>query len=256
MLIGGNVLVACSSGSSSETDGEQDSVVVEDEEVSPTVEIAAEEISEDATSVVEKEIYVAPNTELCEGEAEQICLLVRESLADEWELFYDTIEGFQYIAGFNYKLLVLEEELIDPPADGSSVRYTLKEVLSQEGSFEPQPEEADEPQIAMQIWHLDFLITNSDALQKDITLQFGDEQVTGSGGCNDYVAGFVTEGEEQLRVESIGASRKLCDETISQQERDYFDALAMVATFEQTDAATLTFLDASGTAILTFVTGR
>lgn len=252
VLIGGSVLVACSTGSTSPTDDEQSVVSAETD---PTIQVEAE--TEDvAAVVVEKTLYIAPYTELCEGVAEQECLLVRESLSDEWEMFPEQIEGFQYIAGFNYKLLVLEEELLDPPADGSSLKYTLGEILSQEGSFETQVEENDTPQISTQIWHLDYLITSASALQTDITLEFGEGQVSGSGGCNDYVASFTILGDNQLVVESIGASRKLCDELISQQERDFFDALAMVATFEQSDASKLVFQDESGTEILAFVTSR
>ena len=247
ILFGGSVLVACGNESASVTEDEQ--AAVQDE--SPTEVPTPTEVVEETTTV-EKTVYVAPYTELCVEDDSRECLLTRESLADEWQSFDQTIEGFQYIAGFNYKLLIYEEENV---AD-STTRYVLGEILSQEGSFEAPVEEEETAQISSQVWLLDFLITNSSALQREITLQFGEGQVSGSGGCNDYVASFITEGEDDLRVESIGASRKLCDELISQQERDYFDALAMVATFEQTDASTLSFLDGTGTTILTFVTGR
>jgi len=235
LLMGLLVLAAC--GGTSELESE-----VVEPEVDPTVE------------VVKQTIYVAPFTELCEGVATQECLLVKESLGDEWELYYGQIEGFDYIAGFTYKLSVFEEAVAEPVADGADWRWVLDEILSQEGSF--TTDETTEPEPVAQIWHLDYLVTDSIALDTDITLEFGDGQIAGSGGCNDYVAGFRTVGDNGLAIESIGASRKLCDELISQQERDFFDALSVVNTFEQVDASTLVFQDATGTPVLTFVTTR
>jgi hypothetical protein len=46
--------------------------------------------------------------------------------------FYDTIEGFEYVPGYIWTLLV-EETHLDPatiPADGSSISWELKEVVA------------------------------------------------------------------------------------------------------------------------------
>lgn len=68
----------------------------------------------------------------CEGEGPRKCLQVRESENDEWTLFYSNIEGFDYEEGTRYELLVRVEEVPDPPADGSSLRYVLVEIVSEE----------------------------------------------------------------------------------------------------------------------------
>ena len=128
ILFGGSVLVACGNEGASVTENEQ--AVVSEE--SPTDVPTPTEVVEE-TAVVEKTIYVAPYTELCEGDDSQECLLVRESLADEWQRFDQPIDGFQYIAGFNYKLLILEEENLED----STISYTLGEILSQEIDIVP-----------------------------------------------------------------------------------------------------------------------
>lgn len=70
-------------------------------------------------------LYVAPYTQECVGMEVRQCMLVKENLDDDWELFYDEIEGFTYEPGFNYSLLVGWREIRNPPADGSSREYWL-----------------------------------------------------------------------------------------------------------------------------------
>lgn len=191
-------------------------------------------------------LYVAPNTELCDGDTRE-CLLVRATIADEWELFDGTIAGFEYEAGYTYKLEVQGES-------AESTDWTLVEIQSQEGSFETnQPSTAEEQS---QIWFLDFMLTNEIALDTDITMTFGDQKIQGSGGCNDYTADYTAEGTTTVRIDSIGATKNLCEDRISQQERDFFDALSMIAEYEQIDGSTLIFRDVQGTPVLTFVTAR
>lgn len=68
----------------------------------------------------------------CEGVAPQQCMLVRTDPNSDWEYFYDVIAGFEYEEGYTYEIEVNEFDVIDPPADGSSLRYELVEVVSKE----------------------------------------------------------------------------------------------------------------------------
>ncbi len=47
---------------------------------------------------------------------------------DNWTKFYSNIEGFNYVPGTIYNLSVKAEPIDNPPADGSSIKYTLIEV--------------------------------------------------------------------------------------------------------------------------------
>jgi heat shock protein HslJ len=75
-------------------------------------------------------LFVAPITAECVGAGPQRCMLVRENPDDEWEYFYDSIEGFDYQEGLFYELLVEEEIVDNPPADASSRKLILKEIVS------------------------------------------------------------------------------------------------------------------------------
>jgi hypothetical protein len=57
---------------------------------------------------------------------------VREDPQGEWTYFYETIAGFQHDESYRYELRVEVEEVPDPPADGSSRRYRLVELVSKE----------------------------------------------------------------------------------------------------------------------------
>jgi len=75
-------------------------------------------------------LFVAPHEVECIGVGPRTCLQTRESPTDEWTLFYDAIEGFEFEPGFFYELRVAVYTVDPVPADGSSLRYVLREVVS------------------------------------------------------------------------------------------------------------------------------
>ena len=77
-----------------------------------------------------KTIFIKSSYQDCTGEAEQKCLVVKEKGTSDWELFYDTIDGFNYEEGYNYVLDIMVETVDNPPADGSSIKYSLVKIIS------------------------------------------------------------------------------------------------------------------------------
>ena len=72
-----------------------------------------------------KIVYIGDAKVDCEGEASQKCLQIKEEGQTDWTYFYDHIEGFDYEAGFFYKLKVKVTKIENPPADASSLHYRL-----------------------------------------------------------------------------------------------------------------------------------
>lgn len=72
------------------------------------------------------------NSELvdCEGVGPQKCMQMRRAPDEEWELFYNQIEGFTFEPGFTYELRVRVTPAADVPADASSLQYKLVEVVA------------------------------------------------------------------------------------------------------------------------------
>ncbi|MGV3522999.1 MAG: DUF4377 domain-containing protein [Candidatus Sericytochromatia bacterium] len=66
----------------------------------------------------------------CTGVAPQQCLQIRRAGETNWSLWYSGIEGFVFTPGQTQTLIVRVEQMANPPADGSSLRYHQVRVLS------------------------------------------------------------------------------------------------------------------------------
>jgi hypothetical protein len=82
------------------------------------------EMEEDASMTEVKTLFVGPELVECVGVAPQQCMQVKEDADGEYGLFYNQIEGFTFEPGFEYELSVNVETIANPPADGSSLRYS------------------------------------------------------------------------------------------------------------------------------------
>ena len=76
-------------------------------------------------------LWIGPERVECEGVAPMMCLQVAESEDGDYQLFYDTIEGFDYEGGTSYVIDVSITEVENPPADASSLQYTLVEIVEE-----------------------------------------------------------------------------------------------------------------------------
>ncbi|WP_062053592.1 DUF4377 domain-containing protein [Aquimarina longa] len=79
-----------------------------------------------------KRVFIGSHQADCVGVVPQKCLLYKENASDQWSNFYDTITGFEYEAGYLYEIEVIITKIENPPADGSSLRYTLVKIISKE----------------------------------------------------------------------------------------------------------------------------
>lgn len=82
----------------------------------------------------EKRLFIAAATKNCSaGVLQKECLQVKYDQDEQkWELFYEPIEGFKYEKGYEYELLVMDERVDNPAADGSSIRYKLIKEISRQ----------------------------------------------------------------------------------------------------------------------------
>lgn len=84
-----------------------------------------------AADAPRKFIYVSAETRPCTGVAPMTCLQVRESESAPWTLHYGGIVDFEPQPGIEYRLRIIEEKIANPPADASSLRWTLDQVVEQ-----------------------------------------------------------------------------------------------------------------------------
>ncbi|MGG4607527.1 DUF4377 domain-containing protein [Providencia sp. Me31A] len=76
-----------------------------------------------------KTFYVDSSLADCVGVAPMKCMKVKENPNDDWQLFYNSIQGFDYQPGFTYILQVKQFDVPNPPADASSIRYELVKIV-------------------------------------------------------------------------------------------------------------------------------
>ena len=193
----------------------------------------------------EKTIYVGPRQVDCVGVAPQKCLLVKEKPGDDWTMHYDQIQGFDYEPGYEYELRIVEEKIENPPADASSIRWTLVEVVSKTRSLEGT------------IWVLESYLNSEGVLvgplpDSQVTAVFQDGQIGGNASCNSYFGSYEADAEGNLTVGALGMTEMFCmiDELMA-QESDFLAALTSSASYLITED-NLQIEDADGKEILVF----
>jgi heat shock protein HslJ len=193
---------------------------------------------------VEKTIYVGPYQVDCTGVAPQKCLLVKEDPKDDWTFYYDRIDGFDAQEGYEYELRIMEEKVKDPPADASSIRWTLLEVLNKTRSLEGTT------------WVLDAYLNSEDVLVSALagstaTVRFQEGQAGGNASCNSYFGSYQVRGDK-LTVDVGGMTEMYCQpEELMAQERDFTAALNRSTSYLIAEDK-LQIEDVGGNPILTF----
>lgn len=89
-------------------------------------------ISSSCTTGNTAQITVASEQGDCVGVGPQKCLLIKERGDTNWQYLYSNIEGFNYESGYEYVLEIRKEEIKNPAADQSSIRYVLVKEVSKE----------------------------------------------------------------------------------------------------------------------------
>lgn len=147
----------------------------------------------------------------CEGVSSQECYQIREQGATDWTLFYDSIEGFQYLEGYAYTLKIEATPILNPPADASSVAYKLITIVSQRNTSS----------VVNGVPLLDgnFEVTTLNGKDVSthkltISLDAPRKKVTGFSGCNNYNVGVRQKGF-QLRFSQVATTKKYCADTAS-----------------------------------------
>ncbi len=181
---------------------------------------------------VEKTVIVGPELVECEGAGPQMCMLVKENPEDDWQLFYDQIEGFEYEPGYEYVLRVREETVENPPADASSLRWVLLEMMRKT----PVELPSSAGELGGVQWQMvtyrnaDGELVSSLPVVKS-TAEFMDGQVSGSGGCNSYNGTYEVDGNN-IQFGPMASTMMACEPPVMNQEQGYFAAMGMATTFQ------------------------
>lgn len=218
--------------------------------------------TEDAANT--KTLFVAHHLADCVGVGPMECMLVRDTPDAEWTLFYGQIEGFDYEPGFDYQLTVRMEQVEPPPADATSIRYILEEVVSRTPMSSATGAGAD---LLIGEWKLASFsdgvlaaagvdVTNALralASKRGVTMAFTDTgQVGGFSGCNQYSGTYTIEGGHSLSFGPLAGTRKMCPPPLMELETLTLESLEAVEGVYVRDETTLELYGAGETLIATF----
>lgn len=205
-----------------------------------------------AEEAVEKTIYVGPELVDCTGVAPQKCMLVKENPEDEYTYFYDQIEGFDFEEGYEYELVVRQEQVENAPADASSIKWILVEVVSKEPVIETESATLENTNWVLVAYMNSEGVLTETLGDTEVTAKFIDDQVNGNAGCNTYFGGYHVEGEN-LSIGPLASTEMFCGNPLGvmDQEYAYLTALGSAATYQIFEGQ-LIIEDETGEPILTF----
>lgn len=162
----------------------------------------------------------------------------------QWENFYAPIEGFQFEEGYLKKLEVKTEKVNNPPADGSSIKYTMVKELDKKMDYRAK---------IGGNWILnkinDHPIDRSIVLP-EVEIMLNEMKISGTGGCNNYSAEIAKLTYNSISLGNIANTNRAClNKNI---EGDYFKALQAINNFEIKDDL-LIFYDSNDNPILSYM---
>lgn len=157
---------------------------------------------------IEKIILVNHQKVSCTGSGTLTCLQIKELLdgaaPEKWSYLYTQIEGFDYETGYLYKLKIRETKIKrkNVPADGSTTKRTLIEVIEKKAISVPQLNGT---------WTAELIKGTDEKLvaqySPNITLDNG--TLRGSDGCNALNFSYKND-QKNIAFNFIGKTKRGC----------------------------------------------
>ena len=171
-----------------------------------------------------KIVYIADAKVDCEGAASQKCLQIKEEGQTDWTYFCDHIEGFDYEAGFFYKLKVEVAKIENPTADASSLHYKLIEVLAKS-------------KLPLVLDHGSWMVTrlnDRDSFGRNpiIKIDLSQSEIIGNTSCNRFSA-KITVKNNTIDISELSSTEMLCKDI--DVESAFLEALKGVSSYTLKD---------------------
>ncbi len=187
-------------------------------------------------------LWVGPQLVDCVGEAPQKCMQIRRSVDGEIEWFYDSIDGFTHEAGTSYVLDVAVSTVDNPPADASSLRYRLVEIV--ESTTVSATAELEGTSWTL-LGFRDGDLFDPVLAEAPATITFSDGQASGTAGCNNFSGSYTVDGDT-LVSSPLASTLKECESPRMDQERRFLTVLESVETASLGFDGTLVLAPSSG----------
>jgi heat shock protein HslJ len=181
---------------------------------------------------MEEKVFWINSTKLpCQGVGPMTCLQIQEGAEIEegkWLNFFSNIEGFDYKSGNIYRIKVNVEQLTPPiPADASSLRYTLIEVIS------------EKPDLTLRItniWRLESIgeMKNPTGMDKPLIFEFNAAEggIFGFSGCNTVRGPITKLTETEIEFGNLMSTMMACPQAEMILERGVTQAFSEIKKYK------------------------
>lgn len=193
-------------------------------------------------------LIMADQKATCTGVGKTECLQVKRVNEDNYSLFYQNIEKFNFVPGYFYVLEVQTSSVKNPPADASSVKYKLKRILGRVKSENNSPV-SNEPNFFGTEWKLKKI--EDEAINIDrpfIRFDEAKNALGGNGGCNTF-GGSMEKNGNNLKLSQVFSTKMYCEETQKIEDK-YLGTLEKINSYEIKNRKL--FLKSNGRVLLEF----
>jgi heat shock protein HslJ len=200
-----------------------------------------------------KTLEISEEMTACEdNKGKRKCMLAREPGKKFFEIFYETIEGFNYVEGNAYTVQV---RMISIPGDAGKAmtfRYKLVKILSQTSKGvsvtppvnQPAADVKNTPLITsgpdstglsgklwqVQLFRKDTVAYDVKDLNMTLLIHTDQGRLSGKSSCNTYFAGLSFD-KTKFKTTPVGSTKLYCT-NVMKAEDDYFEALQSVDNYE------------------------
>jgi len=187
-----------------------------------------------------KTLLVADRKIACAGTFE--CIQIKEKEKAPWRVYSDTIEGFNYQEGYEYKISVQPLQTKNTMSGLYEEKYKLLKVISKRKTdYNPAVKLGEKK------WVLHNMDDNKSRFMLHDTIVFiqfnlKDGKVKGNGACNTFTGSFTYEGDK-MTISNIAATKVLCK--AEQLEKALFNFYDKVTTWK-ISGNTLTLFKSDG----------
>lgn len=194
-----------------------------------------------------KTLFIGPERKECVGVAPMQCMQVAETADGEFLNFFSGIDGFRFVPGYNYEVVVRVYTRTDVPADASSLLYVLEEIVSQTPAYTGETLPLVGTEWTLVAFGEEQMIA-FDPSTTAVTLNFDGDGFYGNGGCNNFM-GSYTFADDVLSFSPAASTMMACEGAM---EVEAAFLLALESAGEYTiDGNMLTIVYAAGQLVFT-----
>lgn len=199
-----------------------------------------------ANSQTKLTFVVHEESKPCRRMMEQTCLQIQRKGSKTWELFYENIKGFEFVAGYRYVIEVIETPRPEPvPQDLSKNMYSLSKIISKTPVF-VKLDVSD-----YQVMRLNGKDVSSNAIMFGFDSTF--TNLVGFAGCNRFSIPVSFNSKKSKMITKAGVATKMsCGDVLDKLENEVLNSLNS-RKFKVTKMGDLLILKFKGKEIVAFM---